>query len=180
LDELRGFEGAATRELFEALRELVPPLFGFQGRNRRPPLDPVNALLSFSYSLLAAHAATTLFRAGLLPWLGLYHDSRGSHPALASDIVEEFRYLVELLVLRLVRKRQVNPADFSAMPDGSVRMSAEARVLVVREFEEVLCREVTEERQGLKTTYRDLIARQAKRIVSHVVDGTPYVPWSPR
>lgn len=180
LDELRGLEGAGTRVLFGSLEPLLDPRFHFAQRNRRPPRDPINAMLSFGYTILHAHAASALQAVGLLPWIGLYHESGRSHAALASDLMEEFRYLVELLVLRLTRKQQVKPEDFRTAKSGAVWMNDDTRRLVVTSFEETLGREVSETREGPATTYRALIRRQAKRIADYVREDQPYEPWLAR
>lgn len=180
LDQLRGLEGSATRELFQAIGQLVRPSFSFLQRTRRPPKDPINALLSLGYTMMYAHISNAISREGLLPWIGLYHESGGTHAALASDLVEEFRYLVETLVLRLVRRRQLTPADFSPGYRRGVYLSSEARKLFVTELQLVLDREVSESRGGPTTTYRKLLSRQSRRVAALIRRGEPYEGWRAR
>lgn len=88
---LRGVEGRASALYFRALRRRLNPELGFCARNRRPPRDAANAMLSFAYTLLTAEAAAAVCAAGLEPALGFYHRARGGRPALPLDLVEEFR-----------------------------------------------------------------------------------------
>lgn len=92
--EVLGLEGAGAALLFQSLASTLDVQWGFKGRNRQPPRDPVNAALSFGYGILHRHVTTALFAAGLNPRVGLYHEGVGRHAALASDVVEEYRYLV--------------------------------------------------------------------------------------
>lgn len=112
LAELNGFEGSATRVYFAAIQELLPAEFNFSHRNRQPPLDPYNALLSLGYSLLYSCLETVLRTDGLLPWQGVYHQPHGKHATLASDLMEPFRHLVERLALSLIKRRELKPDDF--------------------------------------------------------------------
>ncbi len=115
-DALRGIEGEAAAEYFAAFPALIlrsEPAFQFNGRNRRPPADPVNAMLSFGYSLLAADCAAALEGVGLDPALGFLHTMRPGRKSLALDIMEEMRsYIVDRHVLSLVNNRQVSASDF--------------------------------------------------------------------
>lgn len=113
LNELRGMEGYAARRYFGVFdRALRNPLFEFNGRNRRPPLDPVNAMLSFAYTLLVRRLDDAVRLAGLDPLIGVLHDAGRGRPALALDLAEEWRPLVDALVIGLVNRRQVCPEDF--------------------------------------------------------------------
>jgi CRISPR-associated endonuclease Cas1 len=93
-DEIMGLEGAAAREYFTALRCVVPEPLRFNGRSRRPPLDVVNAALSYGYTLLLGEAVAALAAAGLDPAIGLLHTDADRRPSLALDLIEEFRPLV--------------------------------------------------------------------------------------
>jgi CRISPR-associated protein Cas1 len=113
LDTLRGIEGAAARAYFAALGEaLQSPHFTFTGRNRRPPRDPVNATLSFAYALLVTEVVQATTRAGLDPGCGFLHDAGRDAPALALDLCEEWRPVVDALVLGLFNRRELTPVDF--------------------------------------------------------------------
>lgn len=113
LDQLRGIEGQAANIYFSVFGELVTnAAFGWNGRNRRPPRDPLNAVLSFGYTMLCSRVEHALRRAGLDPSLGLLHESIRGNPALALDLAEEFRPMVDGMVLNLVNRKQLGPEDF--------------------------------------------------------------------
>jgi CRISPR-associated protein Cas1 len=137
LDSLRGLEGAAARQYFQALGALVAPL-PFNGRQYRPAPDPVNLMLSFGYSLLRNRLGQALIAAGLNPRLGFYHVGRGRHWALASDLMEDLRFLVDRLVLRLVRQKRVNTDDFKMEEGNCGFQSHQVFRLFVDEFEKAM------------------------------------------
>ncbi|MBI4612635.1 MAG: CRISPR-associated endonuclease Cas1 [Planctomycetes bacterium] len=114
LDALRGLEGRAAALYFGSLGRLLRnPGFRFTRRVRRPPTDPVNACLSFGYSVLLVEMESQVYRAGLDPMAGFLHAPAHGRPSLVLDLIEEFRPLiVDSLVLRLVNRRQLSPADF--------------------------------------------------------------------
>jgi len=127
LDSLRGQEGLATREYYERLARVVPEELGFDGRNRRPPRDPFNALLSLGYTVLYGLSDSVLRAVGLLPWVGFYHQPHGTHATLASDLMEPFRHLVERSALTLLLRREIGESDFSQSPAGASRMTDVSR-----------------------------------------------------
>lgn len=113
LDLLRGLEGQAAAVYFGHFGKLLRnEQFRFPGRTRRPPRDPVNACLSFGYAVLGTVIETEIYRCGLDPQLGFFHQPAYGRPSLMLDVLEEFRPLVDLLVLRLLNRRQLGPADF--------------------------------------------------------------------
>jgi len=125
--QLNGVEGHATRCYFQVLQSLVPEAYGFHGRVRRPPTDPFNALLSLGYTYLYAHVDTLLRAEGLLPEKGFYHQSRSGHAALASDLMEPFRHVVERCALSMVQRGKLGCDDFSMQGKQGCRMSATGR-----------------------------------------------------
>lgn len=127
LASLNGLEGSATREFFQAMAGLLTPEWNFTGRNRQPPRDPANALLSFGYTLLRGYVETLLHVDGLLPWLGFYHQAHGRHATLASDLMEPFRHLVERTVLTSIQRHEIKPQDFFIRADGACMMQKEVR-----------------------------------------------------
>lgn len=112
LDELRGLEGAGAALWFEGLVAELPEEWGFRGRRKHPSPDPVNAMLSLGYTTLHHHAVTALAAAGAIPDAGVFHEPRSGHHALASDLVEEFRFLVDGIVWRALRQPECTPGDF--------------------------------------------------------------------
>lgn len=131
LEELRGIEGDAARTYFSVFDKLIlssHPEFAFKGRNRRPPLDPVNCLLSFLYTLLAHDVRSALETVGLDPAVGFLHRIRPGRASLALDMMEEFRpYIADRLALTLLNKGQLTPADFKKQESGAVILSDNGR-----------------------------------------------------
>lgn len=131
LDKIRGLEGRAARVYFAAFPRLIvtrSEKFPFNGRNRRPPLDPVNALLSFIYTLLLHDVTAALESVGLDPAVGFLHRDRPGRPGLALDIMEEFRpWLADRLALTLINLRQLAPESFTTRETGGVIMDENAR-----------------------------------------------------
>ena len=139
LPVLRGKEGDAARTYFGAFNHLITTLkedFIFEERNRRPPLDNVNSLLSFVYTLLARDVSSALEGVGLDPAVGFLHEDRPGRPGLALDIMEEFRaYLADRLVLSLINLRQVKPEGFVKTESGAVVMDDGTRKTVLVEYQ---------------------------------------------
>ncbi len=112
LDQLRGTEGLAARLYFGALAHApTPGTLVFAGRNRRPPRDPINAALSFGYTLLCTRVESAVRAAGLDPYVGFLHEATRGNPACALDLMEEWRPLVDALVFGLVNRRELGPED---------------------------------------------------------------------
>ncbi len=134
-DTLRGLEGAAGRAYFGTFDHLIRQQkkeFVFRGRSRRPPLDNINALLSFAYTLLVHDVISALESVGLDPQVGFLHRDRPGRPSLALDIMEEFRpVLADRLVLSLINRCQVKKDDFEQSASGAVSMSEKARKQVL-------------------------------------------------
>ncbi len=139
LDTLRGEEGGAASEFFAAIPNIIrvgDPAFSWNGRSRRPPLDPLNALLSFLYALLANDCASAVEAAGLDPQLGFLHALRPGRPSLALDLMEEFRTLLaDRVAFALVNRRQITAADFSIRPGGAVDMTEDGRRTVLAAYQ---------------------------------------------
>ncbi len=130
-EELRAYEGLAAKEYFKIFDHLIlqqKDSFRFTGRNRRPPLDPTNALLSFAYTLLANECSSALESVGLDPYLGFLHQKRPGRPSLALDLMEELRpVLADRLVLSLINTQQLSSKDFLRKETGAILMEDEAR-----------------------------------------------------
>ncbi len=139
VDAVRGIEGDAAREYFCVFGHLVTArdeAFRFHGRSRRPPLDIVNALLSFFYSLLSYDCASALETVGLDPQVGFLHRDRPGRLSLALDLMEELRpYLVDRFVLTLVNNGQVSPGGFVKKESGAVLMDEPTRKTVLAEWQ---------------------------------------------
>ena len=135
LDELRGEEGDAAQRYFQVFSRLVredPETFRFGGRNRRPPRDPVNALLSFLYALLTSDCVAALEGVGLDPQVGYLHAVRPGRPALALDLLEELRApIADRLALTLINRKQVTAQEFDRGSGGAVSLNDPGRRKVV-------------------------------------------------
>ncbi len=131
LDELRGFEGEAAVAYFSAFDEMIlcqKEDFFFHGRNRRPPRDNMNAMLSFVYTILMHDIQSALETVGLDPYVGYLHRDRPGRPSLALDMMEEFRpYLADRLVLSLINRKQINARGFLHTDSGDVIMKDDTR-----------------------------------------------------
>lgn len=128
IDTLMGREGEAAQVYFGVFQQLIRQEgFVFDARRRRPPTDPVNALLSFCYTLLTHDCRAALETTGLDPASGFLHQLRSGRPSLALDLAEEFRPMVDRFVLSLINKRQLNLKDFDTAPNGAVTLKDDAR-----------------------------------------------------
>jgi CRISPR-associated protein Cas1 len=131
LDSLRGVEGDAAAQYFSVFDELIlqnKEDFFFGNRNRRPPLDRVNAMLSFAYSLLSSEAAAALSAAGLDPFVGFLHRDRPGRRSLALDLIEELRSIIaDRFVLSLINNRQIKASDFVQKENRATLLTEDAR-----------------------------------------------------
>lgn len=138
-DEVRGMEGIAAAHYFSVFNHLIIDQksdFVFRERSRRPPLDEVNALLSFTYTLLAHDIRSALETVGLDPAVGFLHRDRPGRPGLALDMMEEFRpVLADRLVLSLINRRQVQRSGFKRSANGAVIMNEETRKTLLTEYQ---------------------------------------------
>ncbi|MFE8950322.1 CRISPR-associated endonuclease Cas1 [Streptomyces sp. NPDC007856] len=180
--ELMGCEGAASREYFTCFGLILGETWGFTHRQRRPPPDPVNALLSFGYTILTHDAVAACEIAGLDPHDFLYGMYRG-RPSLALDLVEEFRpVIVDSLVVRLLATGQLSPGDFIVDETGGkgCRMNDAARRTFLAAYERRMLTLARHPWAGRTTSYRVALTLQA-RLLAAVLDGredtyTP-LPW---
>jgi CRISPR-associated protein Cas1 len=137
VEKILGYEGAASKKYFQCLSILADEDFKFGGRNKRPPRDKFNSLLSFGYSLLLNIIHLSLVNKGLNPYAGLIHQDRQGHPALASDLIEEWRpVIVDSLVLSLVNGHIIKQEHFSD-PDekGGIYLNHKGIKIFITEFE---------------------------------------------
>lgn len=139
LETLRGYEGQLANRYFSVFDERIlqqKDAFAFKGRNRRPPLDNVNALLSFVYILLTQMAAGALEAVGLDPYVGFLHQDRPGRVSLALDLIEELRpVMADRFVLSLINKRMVEASGFKQKESGAVVMNDETRSRVISEWQ---------------------------------------------
>ncbi|NNN05079.1 MAG: type I-C CRISPR-associated endonuclease Cas1 [Elusimicrobia bacterium] len=184
VETLRGFEGDAARVYFEVFDHLIVAQkedFQFRGRNRRPPLDNVNALLSFLYSMLAHDARAACESAGLDAAVGFLHAGRPGRPSLALDLMEEFRpFLADRLALSLINRRQVQGKGFRATESGGVLMSDETRKEVLVAYQKRKQEEIVHPFLEEKCPAGLLPHLQARLLARHLrgdQDGYPPFIW---
>ncbi len=182
LDELLGIEGIAARRYFQHFANLIkqdsdPTLsFDFMGRNRRPPKDPVNALLSFAYAMLTREWHIALSAVGLDPYRGFFHQPRFGRPALALDMMEPFRPLVaDSAVLMAINNGEVRGSDFIRAA-GACALSDSGRKRFIAAFERRLAQEVTHPLFGYRLSYRRLFEVQGRLLARHLAGETPDYP----
>lgn len=184
-DTLLGVEGAAARAYFGAFSQLLKkeagPAFRFTERNRRPPRDPVNALLSFLYAQLARDAAAGALAAGFDPYLGFFHRPRYGRPALALDLAEEFRPLVaDSVALLLVNSGEIQSHDFVVTPVGT-NLTEGGRRVVLDAYERRMDGLVTHPVFGYPISYRKVLYVQARLLAKHVLgELKSYLPFVTR
>lgn len=186
LDTLRGVEGEAARKYFEAINRVVKPAyrhdFAFNGRSRRPPLDPLNALLSFLYSMLTNDCRSALETVGLDPQLGFLHTVRPGRAALALDLIEEFRpFIADRLALTLVNRAQISNGDFDRREGGAVLLNERGRKTVVVAYQERKLEELQHPLLDTRLTIGILPQIQA-RLMARTIRGeaAQYLPFVAR
>lgn len=182
LEELLGVEGAAASRYFGSFRHLIRPSggegfgFDFSKRSRRPPADPVNALLSYAYALLTRLWTTTLSAVGFDPYRGFYHQPRYGRPALALDLMEPFRPLIaDSCVIQAINNGEVRPGDFIAAA-GSVNLTEAGRKAFIATFERRMGQEITHPLLGYAISYRRLLELQARLLGRHLQGELPDYP----
>ncbi|WP_456384935.1 CRISPR-associated endonuclease Cas1 [Desulfolithobacter sp.] len=184
VEQVRGIEGYGARLFYSVFGLLLRGEFPFTGRNRRPPRDPVNALLSFVYTLFTNEVQNGIKRTGLDPYLGSLHEVAPGRPSLACDLVEEWRIFGERLVLTLINRRVIKPEDFVYNRTGPenehlpVRMKpGVSRALIsayYRQLEQVQYYPPT----GQDTKLRWIIHSQCRRFAESLAEeGTLYKPF---
>ena len=176
---LLGIEGTAARLYFEAFPSLLSgadalPGPAFTGlRNRRPPTDAVNCLLSFCYGLLAKETLAGCLAVGFDPYVGLYHKPRFGRPALALDLAEEFRpLLADSVVPTMINRRELSASDF-VIRAGAVSLTADGRKTVIRAWERRMGAEVRHPKFGYEVTYRRAVEVQARILAARLLGELP-------
>lgn len=182
LDSLRGIEGYAAKAYFGAFTEMVRTnraMFAFTERSRRPPKDPINALLSFVYTLLVNECVAACEGVGLDPQMGFLHTLRPGRPALALDLMEELRSpLADRLVLTLINRAQLKPDDFIKRPGGAIYLTEEGRKTLLTAYQKRKQEEVQHPIIGSKVPYGLLPHVQARLLARHLRgDVSSYQPF---
>jgi len=180
LNTIRGLEGSSSAVYYKALRKVFKQNLSFTTRTRRPPTDPINALLSLGYTFLfnSIFAAVTI--AGLDPDCGFFHLPRDGHPALVSDLMEEFRLLVDSLVLSMINKRILSEEDFSRREER-VFLSKESLKKFIEGYDKRINSQVLDIRTGRRSTYFQIMEYQARMFADFLLGKVPsYEPYQIR
>ncbi|MFY9822199.1 MAG: CRISPR-associated endonuclease Cas1 [Thermoanaerobaculia bacterium] len=173
LESLLGLEGAAAARYFRALGRVAPTGFAFENRSRRPPRDPLNALLSFGYVLVGKEIQSLLDAMGFDPYIGIYHQIEYGRPSLALDLLEELRApLVDRFSLSLLNLRTLARDDFHSSPEGGVLLGHDSMKRYFPAYEKELNAPFSLD--GGESSFRQLFRRQAERLARALVDGEPY------
>lgn len=140
IEQLMGYEGTCAKQYFNGLSCVINPMFSFKGRNKQPPKDPFNSLLSFGYTLLMYDLYGIIISKGLHPYAGFMHKDRRGHPALASDLMEEWRaVIVDSLVMALLNQGTFVLDDFTRVDDtGGVYLNKETSKIFLKEYQKKL------------------------------------------
>jgi CRISPR-associated protein Cas1 len=184
LDAIRGREGDVSRLYFSVFDRLITAQKGdffFTARSRRPPMDNINALLSFIYTLVAHDCTGALEAVGLDPQVGFLHRDRSGRPSLALDLMEEFRpFFADRLALSLVNLRQVQPNGFRKTESGAVEMTEETRKVLLVAYQKRKQEEMVHPFLGESAQIGLFFHVQALLLARHVrgeLDGYPPVIW---
>ncbi len=182
INKLRGIEGFAAKAYFGAFGGMIRANregFEFGGRSKRPPKDPINALLSFAYTLLANECVAACEGVGLDPQMGFSHVLRPGRPSLALDLMEELRPVVaDRLVLNVVNRGQIQPEDFEMRPGGGVLLKEEPRKAFLVAYQKRKQEEVMHPIVGGKVPLGLLCHVQARLLARHLRGDVPqYAPF---
>ena len=169
--DLLGIEGYAARVYFAVYRESLIGGWEFPRRTRRPPKDPVNALLSLGYTFLGHAAMAALEIVGLDPYLGFFHAEKYGRPALALDLVEEFRApIVDSLVLDILNHRLLDNDDFEPGPKSeAIYLTPKGLRVFLTKFSQRLESQITPREIGRPLSYRKLIEVQARKLANVII-----------
>jgi len=183
IDEIMGLEGIAAKIYFSVYRNGFDAFWKSKDRNRRPPRDPVNALLSLGYTFLGHAIFSALEVVGLDPYLGFFHTEKYGRPALVLDLIEEFRIpIVDSLVFSMISREMFHPDYFhrSSKSEG-VFLSSKSLGIFFSQFSRKLETSIVIRSIGRKLTYRKIFELQARNLVNTIQGNTPvYTPFRMR
>ncbi|ACK73899.1 CRISPR-associated protein Cas1 (plasmid) [Gloeothece citriformis PCC 7424] len=177
LDQLRGYEGIAAARYFPAFGQLITnAAFSFSLRNRQPPTDPVNSLLSFGYTLLFNNVLSLIISEGLSPYFGNFHYGERDKPYLAFDLMEEFRaIIVDGMVLRVINNGLLTLKDFEPVAsNGGVYLTDKGRRIFLKEFESRINKLISHPDIQSPVSYRQTIQLQIRRYKQSLLSDVSY------
>lgn len=177
VDELRGYEGASTARYFQAWASFLPEQFPFEGRSKRPPLNPVNACISFGATVVYMEQVAFLHAHGLDPSLGLLHTTEDGRWSLALDLMEPFRpVIVESLALDLFTHQILNEKHFEPK-NGGIYLNEEGRKKFILQYERRMERQFLSESAGHRTTLREQLENQAVMFKASLENQERFEPF---
>ncbi len=181
MDELRGAEGMGARGYFAVLRHAVPAAWRPAKRLRRPPPDPMNALQSLGYTLLTQDLMAACEVVGLDPYDGFFHADKYGRPALALDLMEEFRsVIVDSAVLMVINKGMLTPADFVPAADEGVVLTSRGLKVFLHQYSQRINARVKHPQAGRPLTYQQCFEVQARAMAKAIQGENPYLPFRTR
>ncbi|MGQ4894218.1 MAG: CRISPR-associated endonuclease Cas1 [Candidatus Njordarchaeia archaeon] len=175
---IMGLEGESANLYYRALSLLLPDELGFKGRDRRPPKDPVNSVLSYGYTVLTSIVLLAIAKVGLEPFAGYLHVDRSGRPSLILDLSEEFRQpIIDVLVVSLFSKRSLDIESFDILDDGRWAIKKESKGIFFDGLRKRLQMNIRSA-DGVETTFERCILRQARNIVRYLLGRIPiYKPF---
>ncbi len=178
LSSLLGLEGAAAAHYFGCLGRMLRAPWQFTARSRRPPQDPVNAVLSFGYVVVGAQIQALLDGSGLDPYLGFYHQPDYGRPGLALDLLEEFRHpLVDRLAVRLFNQGILQETHFFRPANGGVFLNTEGKRRFFRHYEKMLGEWAPTAQFTSPGGFRSILQQQIERLIRTIQNGAVYQPF---
>ncbi len=179
IPQLFGVEGSAARSYFDAFAKMVLSSLEFPGRRKHPSTDPVNALLSFGYTIMFNEISSLLDGLGFDPYLAYFHSTDYGRASLASDLMEEFRApITDRFTLHLINNRIIGECDFYSNPKGGgVYLKRESLKRYFKEYEGMINREFIHPKTEENSTWRKCFRIQAEILATHIQNDKPYVPF---
>lgn len=165
---LRGWEGAASRRYFEALNTFLPTHWRFERRSAHPARDPFNAMLNYGYGILYGKVEGALIRAGLDPYVGIFHRDDFNRPALVFDVIERFRMWIDYVVLRLAMSDALPRECFSESEEGAVRLEGLGKRILIQSVNDYLSEVIPYE--GLERSRETHLRLYAQRLASRFLE----------
>lgn len=161
---LRGWEGAATRRYFELVSELIPEPYRFERRSHHPPADPFNACLSYGYGMLYGRVESALIKAGIDPYMGIFHRDEYNRPALVFDVIEKYRMWVDYVVIQLFQQQAFSEECFDAQP-GQVLLAGLGKRILIQSVNDYLSEIVSMNgTERSRATHIDLYAQSLAQL----------------
>lgn len=176
-DEIMGYEGTAAKHYFKGLAKVIEPSFSFKGRNRMPPRDPFNSMLSLGYTIMMYEIYGEIENKGLSPYGGFIHADRERHPTLASDLMEEWRaVIVDSVVMSLCNGKEISCDEFVTDEEtGGIFLTKAGMRIFLKKLEEKLRGETGYLESTYRMSYRGAFRHQVNVLVQAIEESDPYL-----